>query len=257
MKAGTTTLFHDLSRHPDLCLPEPKEPEILVNGGDQASMARAYDRHFRSARPGQLKGEASTAYTKRPLNEGVAEIARALCGPDLRIVYIRREPVARALSHYKHDKQHGEVGETFAEAVRIHPRFIDYGRYDWQIQPWIETFGAERVLQFDLEDYSARRKELVEQVLAFLGVDPARMPAIDPEAVSNSASEQKHISNPALRTLVYSDFYQKVVKPAVPRSLRERARRSVLPPPKQEKVEVDAATAEFIRQRLSPVRHPA
>ena len=30
MKAGTTTLYHDLSEHPDIFLPVLKEPEVLT-----------------------------------------------------------------------------------------------------------------------------------------------------------------------------------------------------------------------------------
>ena len=100
MKAGTTTLYHDLSEHPDIFLPVLKEPEVLTTLERLDEMRAYYARLFRPARPGQLKGEASTAYTKRPNNEGVAEKARALCGDGLKIIYIRRDPVERIRSQY-------------------------------------------------------------------------------------------------------------------------------------------------------------
>ncbi len=81
MKGGTTTLYFDLGAHPDLHLPEPKEPEVLVRHADPAAIREAYAAHFRNARPGQLCGEASTVYTKRPDHEGVAERARQASGP--------------------------------------------------------------------------------------------------------------------------------------------------------------------------------
>jgi hypothetical protein len=250
MKGGTTTLYHDLSKHPDLCLPEPKEPEILVRHEDAEAARAAYAAHFRIASEGQICGEASTAYTKRPLHEGVAAKAKRVCGAELKIIYMRRDPVSRALSQYKHEKQQGLIAEPFDEAVRRHGRFIDFSRYDWQIAPWAEAFGRERLLQLDLESYSADRVATLARVLDFIGVDPARIGDIDPESVSNSAAEQKHIPNPVLRTLVYSDLYQHVIKPRLPRSFRERARRSILPPAEKAEIEVQPATARFIMDQL-------
>ena len=248
MKAGTTTLYYDLARHPDLFLPAYKEPEILVRESAERVPA-AYAEHFRGAAPGQLCGEASTAYTKRPVFDGVAEKAHAILGADLKVLYIRRDPVTRALSHYKHDQQHGLVDLPFDEAVRAHPRYVDFGRYDWQVAPWKAVFGADRVMELDLDAYSAARRETLERVLAFLGVDPARLDPVDEQTVLNSAKELKHIANPVLRAVIYSDWYQRRVKPLIPLEWRARARRAVLPAAEEVTVHVSPETAALIREQ--------
>lgn len=250
MKAGTTTLYYDLARHPDLFLPAFKEPEILVRESDEG-VAAAYAEHFRGAAPGQLCGEASTAYTKRPVFEGVAGKALALLGPGLKIVYIRRDPVIRALSHYKHDRLHGLVDVPFDEAVRQVPRYVDFGRYDWQIAPWIEAFGSDQVMEFDLDAYSAARRETLGRVLAFLGVDPDRLRPVDENTVLNSASEAKYIANPLLRATVHSNFYQRRIKPLVPLEWRTRVRRAVLPPVDEIRIDIAPEIARFIREQAT------
>jgi hypothetical protein len=251
MKAGTTTLYHDLFEHPDIFLPVVKEPDILVRYNDPEEIERAYATLFRAARKGQLRGEASTAYTKRPDQEGAAERARLVCGPELKIIYMRRDPIERIRSHYKHEFQHGEMAEPITEAIHVHQRLIDYTRYDWQIAPWIAAFGAGNVLQIDLEEFSANRIESLGRILRFIGADPARLPPVDPAEVSNRGDEQKHIRNPLLRAAIMSNFYQHTLRGLIPRQLRERARRSLLPPPEPAPADLDPESLAFIRQQLS------
>lgn len=248
MKAGTTTLYYDLARHPDLFLPAYKEPEILVQE-DGARVLEAYAEHFRGAAAGQICGEASTAYAKRPEFEGVPERALAILGPGLRIIYIRRDPVARAVSHYKHDRQMRLVDLEFEDAVRRCPRYVDFGRYDWQVAPWIAAFGGDNVLEIDLDAYSAARRETLEKVLSFIGADPARLLPVEDQPVLNSASEPKHIPNPLLRRAILSTFYQRRIKPLVPAEWRTRARRALLRRPDEVDLTVSPDLARFIREQ--------
>jgi hypothetical protein len=251
MKGGTTTLYYDLGAHPDLHLPELKEPEILVRHTDVGDIRKAYAAHFRNARPDQFCGEASTAYTKRPDYEGVAERALAAAGPDLRILYITRDPVARAVSHFKHDRQHGKVEGTFENAIHTHARFVGYGRYAWQIAPWKAAFGDDRVMVIDLADYAASRRETLEAILRFIGADPARLNPIDADARANSSSEQKTIENPLLRNIIFSEVYQRRMKQFIPRGLREKVRRTILPPPPDDRIEVPSDLRSYILENAS------
>lgn len=73
MKAGTTTLYRDLVDHPNIFLPEQKEPNTLVMyGSDMRRIIDDYASLFARSPQDAICGEASTAYTKRPDNEGVA-----------------------------------------------------------------------------------------------------------------------------------------------------------------------------------------
>lgn len=249
MKAGTTTLYRDLAAHPDVCLPERKEPEILTRIATPGEVHAAYARHFRAARAGQLRGEASTAYTKRPDHEGVAERARALLGPSVRILQIRRDPVDRAVSHYRHDLQFNAVEGSFEEAVRAVPRFTEYGRYDWQIAPWIAAFGQDNVLTLQLERYATDRRAGLDGVLRFLGLDPDRLGAVDLTHKANTAGEQKFAGNAVLGRVVGSSTYQDRIKAWIPRGLRERLRRTLLPKPDMVEIDVPDSLRQWIIER--------
>lgn len=246
MKAGTTTLYRDLSLHPDIYMPPEKEPETLARlGSDAARIGRDYASLFRFAPAGAIRGEASTAYTKRPKHEGVADIAKQVCGPELRIVYLRRDPLKRIISHYKHAFGSGETKLSFEEAVQSDPLYVAISRYDWQIQPWIDAFGSEAVLQLSFEDYVKDRQGVARQVCSHIGVDPDRLPPVDDDAAFN-ASDNKPVARSRLtQALVASRLYQRVAKPLIPAALRDRARSTL---PKAPPVEVTLSEAD--REKL-------
>jgi hypothetical protein len=254
MKAGTTTLYRDMSAHPDVFLPQDKEPDVLVKHDRLADMRREYASLFRSAAKGQMTGEASTAYTKRPTHEGVAGKALALCGPDLKLIYIRRDPVKRIVSQYQHERQHGFISLPFDQALRAIPRLVDYSRYDWQVAPWIAAFGAGNVLQLDLEHYSRDRLDTLDRVCTFLGLDASRMRRIDKQAAYNRGDEQKKIENPVLRAIILSRFYQRGLKNLVPRGLRDRGRKVLLRPPRIEAVHATDEDRAYISKMLAEPR---
>ena len=69
MKAGTTTLYHDLLTNPQVFFPLDKEPGNLASHDVLGEDGRGrYASIFKTARPDQICGEASTTYTKLPMN---------------------------------------------------------------------------------------------------------------------------------------------------------------------------------------------
>ena len=247
MKAGTTTLYRDLETHPQVFLPQEKEPETLVRFGDDDDAVRAdYRSLFKGARDGQVKGEASTAYTKRPTHEGAAERARRICGPGLKLIYLMREPVARMVSHYRHEYGLHETSLPMDEAFAKHGRYFDYGRYAYQIEPWKEQFDDSRFLFLDFREYVANRHEAGKAVCTFLGLDPDALPAPEEERAFNK-SDGKPVALGPVGQFIRSPIYQRGIKRALPRSLRERAMGALLP--KARSAEASLSHAE--RARLS------
>ena len=229
MKAGTTTLYRDLEQHPQIFLPQEKEPETLVRfGDDSAAMTDDYRSLFRGAKNGQLKGEASTAYTKRPTHEGAAERAFRLCGPDLKLIYLMREPVARMVSHYRHEFGLHETDLGMDEAFDRESRYYDYGRYAFQLEPWQARFGASSFLFMRFEEYVADRRKALEHVCAFLGIDPALLPEPE-EGKAFNKSDRKPVALGLTGRFVRSGMYQRGIKRAVPRAVREKAMSVLLP----------------------------
>lgn len=242
MKAGTTTLYRDLVGHPDIFLPQEKEPETLVRfGEDDQRILDDYQSLFRPSRPGQLLGEASTAYTKRPDQEGVAERALRICGSELRLIYLTREPVSRIISQYKHERALGLVSGTLDEAVLEYGRYVAYSRYDWQLAPWIEAFGEANILCIKFEDYVGDRKSVVDKVLEFLGAPV--LDKADYSAAFNTA-EGKLVARGIWKTVVGSPFYQRNIKPRVPFWLRQSVSGMVLTPAPKDDSKLSADTRD-------------
>ncbi|MBR0552112.1 sulfotransferase domain-containing protein [Sphingomonadaceae bacterium LXI357] len=229
MKAGTTTLYRDILRHPLVFLPSQKEPDTLVRFAEPGEIRDDWSRLFADAKSGQIKGEASTAYAKRPDHEGIAERAFSVCGSQLKIIYIKRDPVERLVSHYRHELAHGTVTGDINDAIHRFPRLIDYSRYAWQIEPWKRAFGDANVLEVDLATYSENRALGAAAVIEFLGLDPSALPAIDPSNIANRADEAKRLKNPAMQAFITSNFYQRRIRSLFSADLRERVRRAMLP----------------------------
>ncbi len=254
MKAGTTTLYRDLRRSAEIFMPEHKEPNTLIRFSDPDAIRADYHDLFPRSSEGKIRGEASTAYTKRPWPrfKGVADRALSALGPQLKVVYIRRDPVQRIVSHYRHDFQLQLTSKPFSEALRTHRDLIDWTRYDWQIEPWKEAFGKANVLEIELDDLSRSRRETVERVLAHIGADPKSLPPLGLAEVANSASDRNPVHNPILNAFVYSRFYQRRLKPLLPLKLREAGRRTILPKPEDVSVEITQADRDYIAEQLGP-----
>jgi hypothetical protein len=229
MRAGTTTLFQDLETHPDIFMPENKEPAFLCHTRtDRPTVLGRYGRLFQNAAPHQLCAEASTAYTKLPDWPGVPAYAKDICGPDLKMVYIVREPIARARSAHHHDISKRDVALPIDRAMREVPRFLDYSRYAMQLDAWLESFPPEQIYVLRFEDYVADRESWARRVCAFLGIDPAALPKPSDEVFNQTAN--RPTSTKFWRRYVHGqDWYELYVKPKLPRAVRQRAAELVLP----------------------------
>lgn len=249
MKAGTTTLYDDLCRFSSVYMPPEKEPEGLLQA-DEPAQLRRYERCFSAAKAGQLVGEASTAYAKRPEHEGVAETAARILGRDLKVIYLMRDPVRRIVSQYQHEVGLGLEQRPISTAVREDPRYVAFSRYGYQIEPWLDVFGAEQICLLNFEAYVARRSETLARVAAFLGIDepiPAELGG------ARNASSGKAVAKGLWGRVARSQFYLYRIKPYLPISLRDAAKDRLLPKAVEASDQrLDSETEAWIRTQLTP-----
>ena len=222
MKAGSTTLCRDLAESPDVFFPTVKEPHSLSGAEVETPEGRAgYAALFQKAAAGQLCGEGSTGYTKRPVAPDVAARARRVLGPDARLLYIVRHPIDRLVSHHHHLLREGVVPADINEAVE-NVRVLRYtSRYAYQLEPWIEAFGADQIRVIVFEEYVRDRSRGVAEACAFLGARPPAAKA-DLEKVHNAAASTRNapagIRGP-LRRMTRSQFYKRAIHPRLPQWL--------------------------------------
>ena len=251
MKAGSTSLYEELRLHPEVFVPENKEPNSLCNDRVlSGSGRREYARLFQRAGEGQVKGEASTAYTKAPDVEGVPGRAREVWGAELKIIYVTRDPVARAISHYEHDRQLGLINTDFTEAVKSYSRYTDYSAYDYQIAPWEKVFGKDAILRVCFEEYVNQRQVFLNKIAMHLDISPS---GFHGHARHANRSSGRLVPNFWIRRFVVERaFYLNVVKPGIPEPVRMGIKRLVSRkmPAGVDRSELSDDIVRYINQRV-------
>lgn len=199
-KAGTTSLFEYLRRHPELSLPDGKELPFF---NDEQARARGWEAYLRKAfplaDPARRWGTATPQYMAGGLldrpNPGPAgerydertvplRIREQL--PDVRLIAILRDPVERARSHHRMASMEGIEKRSFGEAVeellrpealeqaRREPRettgYVAWGEYGRILQGYLDVFPSERLLVLFTEDLETDPESLLRRVFDFLGV---------------------------------------------------------------------------------------
>lgn len=223
MKCGTSTLQAQLVRQPGLFMTTPKEPNFF---SDDPVFARGMDWYsslFAAAAPGDLKGEASTHYTKLPTwPETVARMQAVLTAP--RLVYVIRNPIERAVSHLIHEWTKEVMGADPVAAFADHPELVDYGCYARQIAPFIAAFGRDAVMLTSLEQMTRDP----QAVLAEVGrhIELAGVPVWDHSLGAQNVSAERFRRLPMHRLLAGNPVSRFLRRTFVPQSLRDRVRRA-------------------------------
>lgn len=223
MKCGTSTLQAQLTLQPGIFMTTPKEPNFFSDDDVHARGLDWYRALFSGARPGDLKGEASTHYTKLPTYpDCLPRLTATLAAP--RIIYLIRDPVARAVSHYIHEWTMGQMSGDIEAAFARHPELIDYGCYARQIAPYVEAFGADRIFLSSLEAMTASPQALLERVCAFLGHEGRPVWREEKAQVNVSAERVRRF--PLQGLLIDNPVATALRRTLVPKALRDRIRRS-------------------------------
>lgn len=223
MKCGTTTLQVQLAAQPGIFMTTPKEPNFF---SDDAVFARGIDWYrslFAAAHPGDLKGEASTHYTKLPTHPNtIARLRPHLVAP--RLIYMIRNPLDRAVSHYIHEWSEARMGSDPAAEFARHPELVDYGRYGWQIAPWIKTFGREAILLTSLEQIKAEPQRELARVARHIGLSGSVTWHSDLAAQNISAERPRKL--PLERLLIGNPVATVLRRALVPKAVRNAIRNS-------------------------------
>jgi len=170
LKCGTTSLHHYLNLHPEAGMSRPKELNFFVEEMNWGLGVDWYRSHFPAG--AIVRGETSPHYTNRPRFEGVAQRMRDTLPRDARLIYMVRHPIDRLLSHYLHNVGGTYESRGLAEAV-AEPScsYIQRGLYAFQLEPYLEAFGPERILVVSREELGRDRDATVRRVFAFAGIE--------------------------------------------------------------------------------------
>ena len=169
-KCGTSALHFYLGLHPEVFMSRTKELDFFIENRNWDRGVDWYRRQFSSAVP--VRGESSPNYSAFPKFKGVPE-RMASVTPDVRIVYLVRDPLERIASHWVHNyarrRERGDLRTTL-----LHPSelYVARSRYHFQLQRFGEHFDRDRILVLESRDLRDRRLHTLRRVFEFVGVDP-------------------------------------------------------------------------------------
>ncbi len=223
MKCGTTTLQAQLAAQPGIFMTTPKEPNFFSDDDVFARGMAWYQALFAAAAQNDLKGEASTHYTKLPTHpETLPRLLAAVPAPKL--IYLIRNPVERAVSHYIHEWSQGKMADDIDAAFHQHPELIDYGCYGKQLAPYVRAYGRERILLSSLETLQSTPQMLLDQVGTFLGHPGALV--WHAEMAQENVSKLRTRRFPLQALLVDNPLATALRRNLVPKSIRTRIRQT-------------------------------
>lgn len=172
-KCGTTTLCSLLNEHPDIFIPDCKEPCFFAQKWNLGWPQ--YERLFTPAQPHQLCGEGSTFYS----TEEFADIAcqRMLDRfPDLKFLFIARHPITRIESSFREMHHSGHkygvmADHAIGDALRNLPNILADTMYWARISTFRQYVPDERIHTLFLEDFKVNALTELRRCFEFLGVD--------------------------------------------------------------------------------------
>ncbi|WGH78922.1 sulfotransferase family protein [Jannaschia ovalis] len=195
MKCGTTTLYRHLADHPQIDMSRDKETDFFVAEKNWDRGLDWYAAQFSGRGP--VRGEASPNYTKRRDFPGVPARIAAAC-PEVRLIYILRDPVARAESQLRHGIIMGDLSpaaEGFTDSHE-YAHILDASRYAHQLEPYLAQFGRAAILVLDFDDLRRDPQTVMDRVHAHVGVAPR---PIGRAGAANDSRELARVPAPALR----------------------------------------------------------
>jgi Sulfotransferase domain len=249
-KSGTTALHEMLRRHPQIFMPESKEPWFFADelhertpprpGGTPTTLEE-YLSLFERAAPEQRIGEASPMYLwSKTAAAGIARLR-----PDARIIAILREPASFLRSlHLQFVEIYVETESDLRKAVALEalrregreiPRYTywpsalmysEHVRYVEQLRRYHELFPSEQVLVLIYDDFRRDNEATVREVLRFVEVDDQQ-----PIEVME-ANPTVHVRSQRLNELVHavsvgrgpvSRVFKSAIKSVTPRGARRGA----------------------------------
>jgi hypothetical protein len=252
-RSGTTGLAEGLRTHPDVFVTTPKEPHYFAlhdtvpafrAPGDDATINRvavtdrdAYLALYPTQHEYQALGDAavSTLYYHQHAIPEIQAVA-----PDVRIVIMLREPVARAHSAFDYMAARGfETAPSLLDGVAAEDRrvaenwhhlwhYTRMSHYADAVQAFQEAFGRDRVGIWYYDDLQADYLTTVREVLRFIGTAPAEGEATGVPIVNASGSPRSKLIQSALHAATRNEPVRRTVKRLTSYRAREAVRRRLL-----------------------------
>ena len=219
-KSGTSALDRYLRQHPQIFLPAEKELHFFDDETQPWPRPdwQKFHQHFKDAKPHQRCGEATpiTMYWD-PAPERVWTY-----NPNMKLVVLLRDPVARAFSHWAMESARHAETLSFRDAIaqeqqraaacrplqdRVHS-YSDRGFYSSQIRRLWRLFGADNVLVLRQDWLQQNPQSCLNRICQHLEINP--MPPVQPlqERVGHYETPIDHATRSILQQQFRAEIQQ-------------------------------------------------
>src|SRR5690606_5014485 len=166
-KAGTTWLHRMLSAHPDVFMAQADDKDLRFFNAFYDRGYLWYERHFATTRA-QRRGEFSTSYFYS--KDAPERVYRY--NPKMRLLLSLRDPVARLISHHRHEIRLGRIAHDLPleRAIESNPSYVEQSRYFTQLSRWLEWFPLSSFHVVIFEEMFEDAARTVRDLYAFVGV---------------------------------------------------------------------------------------
>lgn len=213
MKAATSWLFKMLSMHPEVYFPRGKEVAYWNGDFDKKAHIDTYLTAFNegtAAALGGKSGDITPLYMLIPERD-IALLRETL--PDVRLLFIARNPVERAISgsdfHMKFRPQQVKNYEN----LLFSPFITNCGLYMTYLDNWMKHFPRESLHVIIQDDIRSDPRKIMRGVADHIGLDPAiweQIPAQFLQQQSNAAEKKTVVSEEVRARL--KDVYREDVE---------------------------------------------
>ncbi|MBW2072027.1 MAG: sulfotransferase domain-containing protein [Deltaproteobacteria bacterium] len=185
-KAGTTTLFHYLQRHPGIITHRQREMTFFFNDHElREGYKQAFRRYF-----GDQTRTSGVILAKHALAMYSADALRQLYlhNPNTQLVILLRNPIERAYSAYWYARRRGwETLTTFEAALKAEPRRLATGGWrQWRncayqynglyaehVERVYDVFDKKQVHIYLSEELRSNAEAVCQEIFHALEIDPA------------------------------------------------------------------------------------
>lgn len=267
-KGGTTTLQNLLASHPEIYLPEQKETKFFARDREwQKGFEYYIEKYYSNVTTEKAIGEIDPDYMYyAPSLERMLKTFDEFS--NIKLIFILRNPIERAFSHYLMSLRRGHEQLKFEDALateqrrletadfdeKMHFSYMDRSHYLPQIERYLQHTSRENILVLFTEELESDPAATLKKIFHFLNVDEDYVP-VDVNQRHHKATKPRFLG---LRHFLDSSGWLKLsfraVFPFV--SLRQNFKRTLLSWNETgeytEKPVIDAETRTQLAKELEP-----
>lgn len=215
MKAGSTSLFHYLNQHPQISMYKKKEVHFFDDDNNFKKGLDWYKKHFNDKKENTICGEVTPGYM---LLEKVPQRIKEFL-PNIKLVFVVRNPIERAWSHYQHMVRRGLEDKEFLDALILEEErtaisekelrkfsYAERGMYAKQLRRYIDIFNEDQIKIILLDDLRHNTLKIMNEIFVFLNVKEI----FSEDMFSFRYNKAKISKNPVLTRRIKQSFLNRI-----------------------------------------------